>query len=103
MRDTTRARLSAMCSALLTGESRKSIAARFGVTEKHLSRLLCTPEGKELLSRLKHQLTDAMIAALAYRLSPPADPGIKAFGILTKLFPKNMRQNAEKVRHKGTK
>ena len=97
MRKTTEARVFTMACDLLLGQSRKSVAAKFGITEKHLSRLLCTPEAKEILVHLIKQVADAIIAEWIRALNLRNLPSITAADILRKLGPKNVRKNVDNI------
>lgn len=97
MRPTTEAKVFSMCCDLLLGESRRNVATKFGITEKHLSRLLCTPEGRQMFSHLKGQLTDAVISEWIHSLVQHHAPKINVAEIIRKTFPQFVWEKVDKT------
>lgn len=99
MRATTQAKVFSMCCDLLLGESRKDVATRFGITEKHLSRLLCTPVGKEIFSNLKRQLAEAVTSEWIRSLTQLNVPKTNVEDILRNTFPQDVWKKVDKTHH----
>ncbi len=97
MRITTETRVFTMACDLILGESRRGVAAKFGITEKHLSRLLCTPEGREILSNLKRQLTDVILSEWTHSLLLRDVPKVSAADILRRINPQKAWKNVDKT------